>query len=77
MYEAKKVEHASKNLENEPAPKALLIASDALPLEKIGLISGEMTECMNLVLQAMRGNTTFFRVRGVCCRFVGNGDNNQ
>ena len=67
------VESALKKLEFKPERKALLMSLDVLVIEEVGLISGELMESMNLILQAIRGKTSYFG--GVF--IVANGDTNQ
>ena len=66
-------EQALKKLSNKPEKRALLMSLDVLLIEEIGLVSAELLNVMNLVLQRLRDNNTFFG--GVFV--LANGDTNQ
>ena len=66
-------EKALKKLSNKPEKRALLMSLDVLLIEEIGLVSAELLTVMDLVLQRLRDNNTFFG--GVFV--LANGDTNQ
>ena len=70
---ASAVEQALKKLEFKPERKALLLSLDVLVIEEIGLISAELLATMDLIMQSLKKNTSFFGGLFV----IANGDTEQ